>query len=40
MDAGNQLGEGFLMGGLLILIPVHIGQAPEKGFVSQLLSKK
>ena len=37
MDAAQQLLEGFLLGGLLILNPVHIGQAPEEGLVAHLV---
>ena len=33
---GNDL-KGFLMTGLILLIPVHMGQAPEYGGVAQLL---
>ncbi len=36
MDALRQLGEGFLMAGLAVLVPVHIGQAPEECGVPQV----
>ena len=37
MDAAEKLLKGFFFGGLVILIPVHIGQAPENGLIAQFL---
>ena len=34
---GDELFKGLLWGGLFVLVPVHIGQAPEHGAVAQLL---
>ena len=34
---GQELPEGFLLGGLGIVFPVHIGKAPEYRFVAQFL---
>ena len=36
VDASEQFIEGFLMGGLFILIPVDIGKAPEEGVISHV----
>ena len=36
VDAGQELVEGLLMGGLVILLPVHVGQAPEEGAIAQI----
>ncbi len=35
VDTGQKLGIGLLRRGLVIHIPVHIGQAPEHGAVAQ-----
>ena len=35
VDAGDEFGEGLLRRGLVIHVPVHIGQAPEHGAVAQ-----
>lgn len=36
MNAAGQLFKSFLMGRLLILIPVYIGETPEKGLISEI----
>ena len=35
VDAGEELGEGLVGGGLVVHIPVHIGQTPEDGLIAQ-----
>ena len=37
MDSSQQLIERLFGGGLIILIPVHVGQAPEEGMVAHIL---
>ena len=37
MDPCQELVEGLLFGGLVILVPVYIGEAPEEGFVAEIL---
>ncbi len=37
MDTTAKLLKGLLMAGLGILVPVHIGQAPEKGGIPHVL---
>ena len=37
VDAGQQFGIGLLRRRLIVRVPVHIGQTPEHGGVSQLL---
>ena len=36
VNAGQQLFEGLIFGGLLIFIPVHVGKAPEEGLISHI----
>ena len=38
MCAGQQLAHGLVTGGLIVHIPVHIGQAPENGVIPHILS--
>ena len=38
VDPRKQLIECLFLCGLVVLIPVHIGKAPEYGFIPQLLS--
>ena len=35
MDAAEKFFERFLLCGLLILIPVHIGETPEEGLIAE-----
>ena len=37
MNPAQKFVKGFFRGGLVILIPVHICQTPEKGLISELL---
>ena len=37
MDAFQELVEGLLFGGLVILVPVYIGEAPEEGLIAEVL---
>ena len=37
MDPCQELVEGLLFGGLVILVPVYIGETPEKRLVSEVL---
>ena len=37
MDSCQELVEGLLFGGLVILVPVYIGEAPEESFVAEIL---
>ena len=34
MNSSKQLFEGFLMGGLGILLPVYVGKTPEEGLLA------
>ena len=38
VGAGNELGKSRLCGGLLVVVPIHIGKAPENRFITQFLS--
>ena len=37
MDAAQKFFKGLFFRGLFVFIPVHIGQAPEKGLISHIL---
>lgn len=37
VDAGEEFGEGFLLGRLLLLNPVYVGETPEEGGVAKFL---
>ena len=37
MDAAEKLLISFLVGWLIVLVPVHIGQAPEEGLIAERL---
>ena len=37
VGSGQKLGESCLLGGLGVVVPVHIGKAPEQGLISQFL---
>ena len=36
MDASEQFLEGFFLRRLFVLIPVYVGEAPEKGIITEL----
>ena len=38
VDPGQELIQGLFPGGLIVLDPVYMGQAPEEGVIAKLLS--